>query len=186
MTAKLIALGVAAMLVPEIVLAETAKFACTLERLDKDGASLGKEPMSLAYSGDAVTGILDVQSPWGEMTFPLAERTAGPLPGDYSIVGYGSATILMPDLPALMTCLQGKGEPGDLMFLDTLSQFVEECRVAVPDGKTPVAATVQVNMAITGGTPDVYIVRTYDEESEVSGHHIDIVSLPQPQCTVMP
>ena len=47
------------------------------------------------------------------------------------------------------------------------------------------AAMVRKGLKVaTGGTPDVYIVRTYEEESEVSGHHIDIVSLPQPKCVV--
>ena len=81
--------------------------------------------------------------------------------------------------------MQSKGQPGDLMFLDTLSQFVEECRVAVPDGKEPVAANVEMTVSVVGKEPDVYIVRTYEEESEVSGHHIDIVSLPQPKCVVI-
>jgi hypothetical protein len=70
------------------------------------------------------------------------------------------------------------------VFLDTLSQFVEECRVAVPDGKVPVAANVEMTVSVIDATPDLYIVRTYEEESEVSGHHIDIVSLPQPKCVV--
>jgi hypothetical protein len=43
---------------------------------------------------------------------------------------------------------------------------------------------VELTLEVAGGVPDLYIVRTYDAESPVSGGHIDIVSLPQPQCKV--
>ena len=185
MNAKLASLAAAAMLLPLNALAETAALTCTLEQLDRDGASLGTRPLSLAYMGDASTGILTVESPWGQITFPYAEYAAGDATGDYKIVGNWPATILVPDLPALMQCLSAKGQPGDLMFLDTLSQFVEECRVEVADGKEPVAANVEMTVSVVGKEPDVDIVRTYEEESEVSGHHIDIVSLPQPKCVVI-
>jgi hypothetical protein len=181
---KIAALASVAMLLPANAFAETVRIACTMERLDKDGASLGTQPLTLAYEGDGATGVLIAGSPWGEITFPYAEYSSGDTPGDYKIVGNWPATILMPDMPALMACLQSKGRRGDLMFLDTLSQFVEECRVAVPDGKEPAPANVEMTVEVTGGAPDVYIVRTYEEESEVSGHHIDIVSLPQPKCVV--
>jgi hypothetical protein len=181
---KIVLLASAAMLLPLNALAETAALTCTLEQLDKDGASLGTQPLSLAYEGDGNTGVLTAHSPWGEMAFPHAKYAAGDAAGDYKIIGSWPATILMPDLQALITCLKSKGRPGDLMFLDTLSQFVEECRVAVSDGKEPVAANVEMTVSVVEGTPDVYIVRTYEEESAVSGHHIDIVSLPQPKCTV--
>jgi hypothetical protein len=180
---KIAVLASIATLLPANAMAETVRMTCTVERLDKDGASLGTQPLTLVYEG-AATGVLTAGSPWGEITFPYAEYSLGDAPGDYKIVGNWPATILMPDMPALMACLQSKGRPGDLMFLDTLSQFVEECRVAVPDGKEPVAANVEMTVEVTGGEPDVYIVRTYEVESEVSGHHIDIVSLPQPKCVV--
>jgi hypothetical protein len=164
--------------------ADTTALSCTVERLSSHGASLGKDPMTLAYDGNDETGVLTVQSAWGEMVFPYAEYVPGSAPGDYKIIGNWPQTIVMPDLAALEECLTSNASEYDLQFLDVVSPLVEECRVAVPDSKQPMGVNVELTLEVTGGVPDLYIVRTYDAESPVSGGHIDIVSLPQPVCAL--
>jgi hypothetical protein len=184
LNATFAALAAFAAAMPAPVLANTAALSCTVERLDQRGVSLGKDPMTLSYDGGDETGVLTVESAWGQMVFPYAEYAAGEKAGDYKIIGNWPQQIFMPDLSALEGCLKSNASEYELQFLDVVSPLVEECRVQVPDSREPMPVNVELTLEVAGGVPDLYIVRTYDAESPVSGGHIDIVSLPQPQCKV--
>lgn len=95
----------------------------------------------------------------------------------------GSADVPMPDKAALENCLTSAGaDPSDS---DIVAYHLNVCQNQVARGAVPAAIDADVTIAIIEG-PDaeVFITRTFKEESAAAGGRMKIDSFPPLTCRV--
>jgi len=151
--------------------------------------------MTLTYEGDE-SGTLKLNASFGEMELraTLATREAevdGMQLKATGIRAFGPATVAMPDRAAIEACIAAKTKPNQIGDTDIFALLLESCRPAAPLAKAPVEIEASIEVAMmpaeSEGQPpevEVYIKRTYLEESDVPGGTFAIESFPPPRCTL--
>ena len=153
--------------------AATMTFACTARDSGKD------VPLTLTYDGDA-DGTLTVKSADGVMT--LKARYTAQDANNWGIDAYGPATVIMPDRAALEACLKAKAQPGDLDDADVVTVLALDCQASVAPSAAPVAVSAEVEISAIDGGLNAFITRKYADTSPVAGGHIELSSVPPPDC----
>jgi len=153
--------------------ATTMTLACTERDSGKD------VPFTATYDGDA-DGTLTVKSPDGTMT--LKARYIEQDADNWGIDGYGPASVTMPDRAAMEACLKAKAQPGDLDDPDVVTVLALDCQTSVAPSAAPVAISAEVEISAIDGGLNAFITRKYADTSPVAGGHIELSSVPPPDC----
>jgi hypothetical protein len=141
----------------------------------------------LTYSGGK-SGTLTMTGAFGDMRLP-ATRTddEGEVSGEkiktIGIRAYGPGDVVMPDKAALENCLTTAGaDPSDS---DLIAYHLNVCQNQIALGASPVPIDASVTVAIIDGTEaEVFITRTFKEESAAAGGPMKLDSFPPLSCRI--
>lgn len=146
----------------------------------------GVREASLVYEGGA-SGVVTIEGAFGAMKLPAtrSERTGEVGGQNVTVVGVearGPALVAMPDKMGMERCLVEAGaDPADR---DLVAYHVNLCQADIAPG-APAAIDAVVTIAVIDA-PDaeVFISRTFREESAAAGGRITLDSFPPLACKV--
>ncbi len=142
--------------------------------------------MTIVYEGEA-EGTLTIAAPFGEMRLPATKESrqgtdenGQPLSAT-GIRAFGTATVQMPDMAAIESCVKGKLPPDQLADSDMVSVTVMGCANEVPLSTGPVAINASAELALE---PIVYVglTRTYADPTDLAGGTIALNAYPK--CSI--
>lgn len=151
-------------------------------------AADGLAEVTLAYDGGD-SGALTVGGALGEMKLDATKvesenSVGGETFKTLAIRARGPATAPMPDKGKMEACLAGKGATPD--DPDTFAYHVNSCRLGIKAG-APVEIDAEFTLtAIDSPDAEVFVSRSYREESAAPGGRLTIDLFPLLNCPAAP
>jgi hypothetical protein len=154
-------------------------------RCEQELAS-GKAETTLAYSGGK-SGTLTTTGAFGAMELPATWTVQKSDVDDENVIGIearGAANVITPDRASLENCLRENGaDPGDA---NVVAYQLAVCQHQVPQGAAPEEIDVSITIAIIDApSAEVFITRTFKEESAAAGGRMQIDSFPPLTCKIV-
>lgn len=160
-------------MLPVLAIAADATFACP--------AADAAPAIELRFRGDT----LDVVDPAGTASLPASLE--GDVADMFSVTGFGEADQLVPAPADTDACLASrlKSEGGSADDTDVVASLLAGCQVALADKKTKQPVDLHVTATVIDpGMAMVFVQRTYQTASAVTGAPLTLDEWPTRDCTV--
>lgn len=161
------------LILPVVVVAADATFTCP--------AADAAPAIEMRFSGDT----LEVVDPAG--TASLSASLEGDVADMFGVTGFGEADQMVPDPADTDACLAAglKSEGGSADDKDVVASLLAGCQVELAGKKLKLPVDLHVTATVIDpGTAMLFIQRTYQAASTVTGTPLTLDEWPTRDCTV--